>query len=121
MWCENRKRLRKNMNGKAQVIDRATGYLDSNRKHGFSADKRKLFIERLQICNNYQDISRSLGMDVQAFYDAIALDAKFREDVNAANRIEGRAARLNKGFEQDKVADKQAILGDLLKKASEYR
>lgn len=96
------------------------GYLESPTTIGFKAVDRKLFIERLKICKNWAQICRSIPVDRQAVLDAVAVDEKFRADVNAAEALPNRAIQLNEGLVTSKHAEQQAILDDLKERAKKY-
>lgn len=119
-WVANRFRYRKTLKGKNLTLDPDTGYMSPKVPYGFKAVDRAVFIERLRICNNIAEICRSIPIDLQTFYDAIAVDTKFREDVNQAYTIENRALHLNDGLVEMKKEEKTAVINDLMEKAKKY-
>lgn len=120
-WIDNRRKRRKTLKGTKLDLDPVTGYLEPFTRKGFTAYQKCTFIERLKICKNYNQICKSIPIDLQAFYDAVALDTKFREEVNKANLIENRSMQLENALVSIKIEEKENILKDLMKKAEGYR
>lgn len=119
-WIANRLKFRKTLKGTRLTLDPITGYLEPVGRDGFTAEDRKTFIERLRICNNYAQICKSLNITTGSFYDAIVVDRKFRDDVNAANKIENRNKQLNNSLAQVDVNQKEAVIKDLMERAKKY-
>ena len=116
VWVENRKKYRKNLKGTRMTVDPITGYLEPVGRKGFSADYKNTFIERFRVCNNMKQIAESLKFDQATIYDAIAVDKKFRDDVNACYLIEGRSKQLRDKLEEIVSEQKNQIIADLSKK-----
>lgn len=121
IWIANRKLYRKGLNGNRMQIDPLTGYLEPIYKNGFSAKKKAVFIERLRICKNFSEIVKSIGFDQHTVYDAIALDSKFREAVNACSQIPDRKKHLNNALETIAFEEKCAVVSQLAKAAEKYK
>lgn len=121
IWIENRFRNRKGMVGTALRLDPETGYLEPTTKRGFSAEQKATFIKRYEVCNNQLQVAKSVRIDIQAVYDAIALDEKFRTEFIRCNAIEGRTKRLNDELIKLSHSEKNEIIADLLKKTDKYK
>ncbi len=102
------------------ALDPVTGYMRPVGRDGFTAEDRATFIERLKICGNIRQICKSIPIDVMSFYDAVAVDDKFREDVNKANEIPNRSKQLNNSLEAIKHIDKTTVIADLSKNIGKY-
>lgn len=120
VWIENRFRYRKGMKGSALRLHEETGYLESTNQRGFSAEMKDTFIKRFMLCNNMKQICESVNIDIQAVYDAIALDKKFRDDINYCNEQKGRKKQLNDELLEQAVSEKTAIISELTNKMDKY-
>lgn len=120
-WVANRRRYRKTLSGSQHAVDPDTGYLESQWNKGFTAANKAVFVERLKHCRNYSQISKSIPVDIQSFYDAVAIDPKFREDVNACGKIPDRAMQLNHAIAQLNKKENTDVISDLLKRAENYK
>ncbi len=120
IWIENRFRYRKGMRGTAMRLDEATGYLETTTRRGFTAEMKDIFIKRFTVCSNKKAICRSLFVDVQAVYDAIALDKKFREDYMKCDQIIKRNPHLNNELVVLANSEKKTIVDDLTSKLEKY-
>ncbi len=120
IWIENRFRYRNGMTGTALRLDEATGYLEPSTRRGFSAEMKQVFIKRFMICSNFKQICKSVFVDVQTVYDAIALDKKFREDIIRCNEIIGRKKQLNDQLVEMAKSEKTAVLTDLTGRMDKY-
>lgn len=120
IWIDNRFRYRNGMNGRALRMDERTGYLEPITKRGFSAEMKETFIKRFTICSNQRQIIKSLNVDVQSIYDAIALDKKFREDYLKCNSILTRKKQLNDELVNLASSEKVQVITDLTNKLSKY-
>lgn len=120
VWIANRLRCRKGANGKKLSLDKYTGYLEARTKTGFTGEDKKVFIDRFRICKSMANVAKSVPVDVQAVYDAIALDPKFREEFKKCLLLDGRFNKLNNAMIQSKIADSQALISGLLEKAKNY-
>ena len=109
------------MTGTGAVVNKDTGYKESALKAGFSAESKVVFIQRLKACNNFSQIAASIPIDIQTFYDALAVDEKFREDVNAACLIPNRPKQLNDALMELKHKDKEQAITTLFNKAKGYQ
>lgn len=121
IWIENRFRNRKGMVGTALRLDPETGYLEPTTRRGFSAEQKATFIKRFEVCNNQRQVAKSVRIDIQAVYDAIALDNRFREDFVRCIGIAGRTKRLNDELIKLSHSEKNEIIADLLKKTAKYK
>jgi hypothetical protein len=121
IWIENRFRNRKGMVGTALRLDPETGYLEPTTKRGFSAEQKATFIKRFEVCNNQRQVAKSVRIDIQAVYDAIALDSHFREEFVRCAGIPGRTKRLNDELIKLSHSEKNEIIADLLKKTDKYK
>ncbi len=121
IWIENRFRNRRKMTGTALVIDQETGFLQPMTKRGFSAEQKATFIKRFAVCNNQRQVAKSVRIDIQAFYDAIALDEKFRAEILRCMEIPGRTKHLNDELIKLSTSEKNEIIADLLKKTEKYK
>ncbi len=120
IWIENRFRYRNGMTGTALRLDEATGYLEPSTRRGFSAEMKQVFIKRFMICSNFKQICKSVFVDVQTVYDAIALDKKFREDIIRCNEVIGRKKQLNDQLVEMAKSEKTAVLTDLTGRMDKY-
>lgn len=121
VWIDNRIRYRKDMKGTALRLDDETGYLEPTTKRGFSAEMKKIFIQRFSVCKNKLAICKSLYIDPATVYDAIALDKKFREDYLKADSVVERSPRLNDELVKVANSAKQTVINDLTKAAEKYK
>lgn len=119
LWVENRFKSRRKLK-MGRNIDPMTGYVCPSQKSGFVPKKKTEFIKRLKICSNLTAISKSLKIDVQTFYDAVASDEAFRKDVNECCRIEGRPKNLNIALETVKTKPKSELVSLLMERMKEY-
>ena len=120
-WAVNRKRYRKGMTGTGMMVNKDTGYKESANKQGFSAKSKVIFIQRLRACNNFAQICDSIPIQIQTFYDALVLDEKFRDDVNAAGKIPNRPKQLNDALMELRNKDKEQAISTLFNKAKGYQ
>ena len=120
IWISNRFRYRKTLKGTRLVKDPVTGYLEPVGRKGFTAEMRKTFIDRLRVCNNYNQIAKSVGIQIQSFYDAVAVDDKFREEVLLCDKIENRSIQLNNELKQLKIKEKNQTIEDLSGRLGQY-
>lgn len=116
IWVSNRKRYRKTLTGTRLTKHPVYGYLEPVGRKGFTAEKRKTFIDRFKICSNMQQIANSVEITIASVYDAIAVDDKFREGINACNEIPGRSKKLNNELASLEVKEKNQIITDLADK-----
>ncbi len=121
IWIENRFRMRKAMTGTALILDQQTGFLEPATKRGFSAEQKATFIKRFEVCNNQRQVAKSVRIDIQAVYDAIALDEKFRAEFVRCMGLTGRTKHLNDELIKLSTSEKNAIIADLLKKTEKYK
>ena len=121
IWIENRFRNRKAMTGTALRIDPQTGFLEPATKRGFSAEQKATFIKRFEVCNNQRQIAKSVRIDIQAVYDAIALDEKFRAEFLRCLGTAGRSKHLNDELVKLSSSEKNELIADLLKKSDKYK
>lgn len=119
VWAENRKRFRDNT-GANLTLNKDTGYLEVVGRDGFTAQDKKEFIRRFRMCSSFAAVSASIPIDVQAVYDAMLFDLKFRADVNACNLLDNRPLKLNDALKEAQVNEKSAVVDDLLLKAKKY-
>lgn len=106
-------------------LDEATGYLEPKDKRGFSAEMRKTFVDRFRVCSNMTAISRSINIDIQSVYDAIAVDPKFRKDIIACNTpdsngIDKRSKKLNDELVKLAASEKSQVISDLQARRAKY-
>ena len=120
IWIENRFRNRKAMTGTALRLDPETGFLEPMTKRGFSAEQKATFIKRFEVCNNQRQIAKSVRIDIQAVYDAISLDVKFRTEFVRCLGLEGRTKHLNDELVKLSSSEKNELIADLLKKTNKY-
>ena len=120
IWCANRKRQRKTLTGTRLALDPDTGFLNPVGRDGFTSEDRAAFVERLRICSNITQVCKSIPIDVQSFYDAVAVDQGFRKAVNEACNIPGRAKQLNEGMKAIKHQEKTDVVNELFKAAEKY-
>lgn len=102
-------------------VDPETGFLQAVYVSGFTAKKKAAFIERYKVCRNFAEVCKSVSLDLQTVYDAIALDAKFRDAVNACKQIPGRKMRLNDALENIKTEEHSLVIQQLAKAADKYK
>ncbi len=121
IWIENRFRNRKAMTGTALRKDEQTGFLEPVTKRGFSAEQKATFIKRFEVCNNQRQVAKSVRIDIQAVYDAIALDEKFRAEFIRCTGIVGRSKHLNDELVKLSSSEKNELIADLLKKSDKYK
>ncbi len=121
IWIENRFRNRKAMTGTALIVDSQTGFLEPATKRGFSAEQKATFIKRFEVCNNQRQVAKSVRIDIQAVYDAIALDEKFRTEFIRCMGLTGRTKHLNDELVKLSHSEKNELIADLLKKTDKYR
>jgi hypothetical protein len=119
-WVENRFRTRKRMTGRKLALDKESGFLVTSTVHGFTAEKKQVFLRRFEVCKNTKEICKSVGIHIQTFYDHLALDEAFRDKYNTFNEIEGKALHLNDAIVELEKAHKQEFVRDLLGKAKKY-
>jgi len=101
-------------------INDETGYLEPTTRRGFDSERKKVFIQRFSLCSNMKAVCRSIFIDVQAVYDAVALDVKFRTDFIRAYSIVERGNRLNDELVDLANSEKQTIVNDLNNKINKY-
>lgn len=116
VWVSNRFRYRKTLTGTRLTKHPVLGYLEPVGRKGFTAEMRKTFIDRFKICSNMKQIAKSVEISMASVYDAIAVDTKFREDINTCNEIEGRSKKLHNELESLKVTEKNQTISDLMGK-----
>ncbi len=120
IWIDNRFRYRNGMKGSRMRLDEATGYLEPSTRRGFSAEMKAVFIKRFTVCSNRKAIAKSLFVDIQSVYDALALDKKFREDFIKAESIIERSPRLNDELVKLATSEKTKVVMDLTASAAKY-
>ncbi len=120
-WVANRFRYRKRLTGTRLRLDDVTGYLEPSDRRGFSAEMRKTVVERFRVCSNMAAICRSVNIDIQAFYDAIAVDPKFRNDIIACKSNPDRSKRLNDEMIKLASSEKVQVLTELSKRIGFYK
>src|SRR3954469_14061419 len=78
-WCEKRKETQ-HVTGSQMILNVETGYLESKKKDGLTAHKKRSFIGSL---NQKWNISKALKTaeieSKKAIYDHLAVDALFRQ------------------------------------------
>lgn len=116
IWVSNRFRYRKTLTGTRLTKHPVYGYLEPVGRKGFTAEKRKTFIDRFKICSNMKQIAKSVEITIASVYDAIAVDEKFRDDINAHNEIEGRSKKLHNELASLKVREQSDTITDLMGK-----
>ena len=121
IWVSNRFRYRKGMTGTGMIVDPATGYLEPATRRGFNGEMKKVFIDRFKVCSNRNQISKSLFINIQAIYDAIAVDEKFRNDFIACDQIEGRNKQLNNSLIELAASAKNQVISDLASRIDKYK
>lgn len=121
IWIANRFRYRKTLKGSRLKKDPVTGYMESPDRRCFSAEQRKTFILRFKVCSNAAQIAKSIPIDIQSVYDAIAVDTKFREDFLEADKIAGRSKHLNDEMAKLAVAEKAQVITDLGNRLDKYK
>ena len=119
-WIANYKRTRKTLTGTRMALDPVTGYMRPVGRDGFTAEDRATFVERFKICNNITQICKSLDIDKMTYLDAVAVDEKFRNEINAAHNIPNRPKQLNNGLEAIKHVEKTEVVADLAKSMEKY-
>lgn len=82
---------------------------------------KKTFIQRFRLCKNKKAICKSLFLDVQSVYDAIALDKKFREDYIAADQIKKRKTKLNDALLEAIQTERHEMIDSLVSKIDQYQ
>lgn len=102
------------------VVDPPTGYLEPVTRRGFTGEMKKVFIDRFKICSNRTQIAESVFIDIQAVYDAIAVDEKFRNDFLACENLEGRKKQLNNSLVELAASAKNQTISDLSREARKY-
>ena len=120
IWIDNRFRYRKGMRGTAMRLDEPTGYLESCTRRGFTAEMKSTFIKRFMVCSNMKAITKSIFVDIQSVYDALALDKKFRDDFLKCDELKGRSKQLTNELEKLTVAEKIQIVQNLSSKLGNY-
>ena len=120
IWVQNRFRHRKRMAGTGLRLNEALGYLEPSRMRGFNAEMKDTFIKRFSVCDNLKAIAKSLFIDIQTVYDAIAMDKKFRDEINRCDLIEGRKKQLNNQLVELAASEKKVVLTDLTGKMDKY-
>ena len=120
IWIDNRTRYRKGMAGTGMRVNPSTGYLESPKPNGFSSDKKKTFIERFTVCKNKSAICKSIPIDIQSVYDAVALDSKFRTDFIHCETIKRRKNKLNDALVELASSEKVQVIAELTKKMDKY-
>lgn len=121
IWIENRFKNRPKMTGTAMRLDPETGYIEPTTKRGFSASQKATYIKRFEVCNNQRQVAKSVRIDIQTVYDAIALDPHFREEFLRCTGIPGRTKHLNDELIKLSHSEKNEIIADLLKRTSRYK
>lgn len=121
IWIDNRLRYRKSLHGTRLQKDPETGYLMHFTRQCFSIEKKLTFMARFRVCSNMAAICRSIPIDLQAVYDALALDQKFREDFLAADQIPNRSKRLNDELKKLACVEKTKVITDLSNKLDLYK
>lgn len=121
VWISNRLRYRKTANSRKLVKDKITGYLESYTRNGFNGEKKKLYIDRFRICKSMAGVAKSIPIDIQAVYDAIAVDPLFREEFKKCLLLDGRFNKLNNALIESKIVESQSLISELLKKAEKYK
>ena len=114
IWVSNRFRYRKTLTGTRLTKHPVYGYLEPVGRKGFTAEKRKTFIDRFKVCSNMKQIAKSVEISMASVYDAIAVDDKFRDDVNACNEIPGRTKKLHNELASLTVKEKNQTINDLM-------
>jgi hypothetical protein len=120
IWIDNRFRYRKGLKGSRMKLHEATGYVESLDRRGFSAAMKKTVIERFTVCSNMAAICRSVNIDIQSFYDAVAVDRKFREDVIRCDKDTKRSKRLNDELVELASSERQQTIADLNARRLKY-
>ncbi len=119
-WIKTRFKNRRAMVGSAYTVDAETGFLAPKRRTGFTVEKKGAFLRRFELCNNQAQIAKSVDIDIQAVYDAVALDDKFRAEFMRCLAIPGRPKHLADGGVDFTQEEKSELIGDLLKRANRY-
>lgn len=101
-------------------MDDATGYLEPATRRGFNAEMKETFIKRFKVCSNRRGIARSINVDIQSVYDAIALDKKFREEFIKAD-AKPRTTRLTNELEKLAASEKTQVVEELASKINKYK
>jgi len=120
IWIDNRFRYRKGMKGSTMRKDVATGYLEPKNIRGFNAEMKKTFIQRYSVCDNKSAIAKSLFVDIQSVWDAIALDEKFRTDIIKCDQIISRKHRLNDSLVELANSEKTNTILELSRSLEKY-
>ncbi len=63
-----------------------------------------------------KQIAKSVEISIASIYDAIAVDTKFRDDINACNEIEERSKKLHNELESLQVKEQNDTITDLMDK-----
>ncbi len=121
IWIANRFRYRKTLRGSRLKLDEETGYMQSPDRRCFTAEQRKTFIDRFKLCANVAQIARSIPIDIQSVYDAIAVDKQFRTHFLEADNLPGRSKQLNDELKKYAVSEKKQIITDLSSKLDQYK
>ncbi len=121
IWIENRFKHRQRMTGGKMTLDKATGYLTTDKRGGFNSTKKVYFLNRFKVCSNLSQICKSLSLNVETMYDHIALDPKFRDEFMKLQHKEGRSKQLNNGLLIAEREQKKAFFEGLLENASKYQ
>lgn len=121
IWVANYKRIRKTLVGSRMSLDPVTGYMRPIGRDGFTAEDRATFIERFKVCRNLTQICKSIPIDIMSFYDAVAVDEKFKKDINEIWNLPNRPMQLNSGLEEIKHVEKRTVIEDLAKKMDKYK
>lgn len=120
-WIANYKRYRKTLTGTRMSLDPITGYMRPIGRDGFTAEDRATFVERLKICSNITQICKSFPIDKMTFLDAVAVDEKFRTEVNAAWKIPNRPKHLNTALAEIQHFEKKTVVNELFKVMDKYK
>lgn len=121
IWIDNRFRNRKTLKGSRLRLDDVTGYLEPAERRGFSAEQRKTFVDRFKVCSNMAAIARSVNIDIQTVYDAIAVDSKFRAEIIKCNENTQRSKQLNNELVKLAASEKVQVITDLSNKLEKYK
>lgn len=121
IWIDNRFRYRKTLRGSRLRLDDVTGYLEPSDRRGFSAEMRQTFINRFRVCSNMAAIAKSVNIDIQSVYDAVAVDPKFRADIIKCNENTGRSKQLNDEMKKLAASEKAQVVIDLSNKIGFYK
>jgi hypothetical protein len=121
IWIENRLRYRKTTKGSRLRLDPVSGYLEPMGRRGFDADKKTQFIDRFTVCKHQESICKSLGISIQAMYDAVAIDPRFREEFIRCEAIPGRSMNLAAVSVDKKISEQVRVVTDLMGSVNKYK